>query len=287
VAVVDRIHIGWSSYVPGDTIASDRTAETQYPIANMQNSSPNSPTVFDLTGQTVMVLTNSNTVSEDRTATCVAVHNHNLPIDTTIKLELFSLTGQGGSTVYDSGAVNVHKSIPFGSVIAGVDGFGSYFIEGSQLKTHFSILFTDVVFRSWRITITNSAGFTNNTISIDKLWLSFAWNPDINPSYGMRSTLLDASEHQKKPGGGVETISREVVRSIQMQFKQMENAQRHTIRHILERAKMGGDLFISADPNNAISLNFEMTSIFRRTNSMTFAHTFFDNNEFGLSVEEN
>lgn len=285
MSVPDRFHIAWQNDLAAFTLASDVAAETAYPLTNMQDKIANHFTVIPMTGETTVAITGSD--STDRTATCFALHNHNMPDGTTIRLRLYPDASQGGTAVYDSTATDVQHNIPFGALIAGYDPIEGNFEDNSSMKTHFSLWFDTVVYKSFQIDITNSSGFTNDLLQMDKGYLAPAYCAERGPERGFGSTIIEGSEHQRKPGGGMETVQREIRRSLNLQFKGVSNSERHILRHILDRAKLGGDILVTMDPNDAQSMNYETTSIYRRVSTNSFANNYFNGSDFSLAVEEN
>ncbi len=285
MSVPDRFHISWQNDIAAYTLAADVTVETAYPLTNCQNKFANRWTVLDMTGETTVAVTGSS--ATERAATCFAVHNHNCSDGTTIRLRLYPDESQGGTAVYDSGEQDVMHNVPFGSIIAGIDAIEGNFEDIDHMKTHFSLWFETVEYKSFRIDITNASGFTDDALRIDKLWLGFAYCPAYGPARGFGSALIDDSEHQRKPGGGMETVQGDVRRSLSLQFGFVQNSERHVLRNILDRAKKGGDLLLTMDPNDAQSYNYETTSIYRRTSDVAFVNAFYNSNDLGLSVEEN
>lgn len=284
MTVPDRFHISWQNDIGQYTIASDVAAESAYPLTNMQNAIANKPTVIDMTSDTAIVMTGSS--STTRTATCFACHNHNLGDDATIRLRLYAGENQTGTKVYDSTATQVPHTIPFGSSIAGVDGAGGHFEDEGNFKPHFSLWFDSVEYKSWQIDFAVPTP-TNATVSIDKLWLGFAYCPTYGPEYGAEGILVDPSRHFRKPGGGLDTVEHAAYRAFTCQFRGVKNAERHVLRNILDRAKKGGDLLITFDPNDARSQNYELTSIYRRTTDAGFRSEYYNGNALGLAAEEN
>lgn len=285
MSVPDRFHIAWQNDIAAFTLASTVAAETAYPLTNMQSAIANMPTVIDMTGETTVALTFSSATAG--TATCFAIHNHTLPDGTTVRLRLYPDESQGGTTVYDSTATDVMHNVPFGSIISGIDAIEGNFEDINHLKTHFSLWFDSVVYKSGQIDITNASGFTDDLLQIDKLWLAFAYCPSMGPSHGWDMPLIEGGEHQRKPGGGMETVQREVRRSMSVQFEGVLNSERHVLRNILGRAKLGGDLLMTLDPNDVKSMNYETTSIYRRTSNVGFKGVYYNGNDFNLAVEEN
>lgn len=287
MSVPDQFHISWRNDIASYTMEADVTVEDAYPLTNCQNPHANEWTVFDMTGETTVVITGSS--ATERSATCFAMHNHDAPDGTTVRLELFPNESQGGTATYDSTATDVMHNVAFGELIAGYDPIEGNYEDTGHLKTHFSLWFETVTYKSWRITITNATGFTNDALKIDKLWLGFAWYPPYGIDHGGESTIIDDSEHTRKKGGGMETVEDCLRRSLRVQFNpaSLENVTRNRLRFVFDQAKMGGDLLVTLDPNNARSQNYETTSIYRRTNAVSFVSAFYNGNEHAIALEEN
>lgn len=284
MALVDRLHISWDNEIADFIITSDRTLETQYPITNAQNGNSNEPAVADMTGQISWQLKGSD--SSERSANCFAIHNHNLGTDATARLRLYAGENQTGNVEYDSTVLQIPHTIPFGSILAGRDPVGGYFETDGNLRTHFSDWFDTVTYKSWQIDLSIPTP-VNDTASIDKFWLGHAWAPTYGPEYGHRSRIVDPSRHVRKPGGGMETIEDFCYRAIDLDFSGHPSTDRHVVRHILDQARKGGDILVTLDPNNNLSLKHEMTSIYRRTSDISFIGEYFNGHGFGLSLEEN
>lgn len=287
MSVPDRIHISWENLLARYTLASDVAAEAAYPLANLANKHRSHWAAWDMTAATSVSITGSS--AEERAANCWAIHNHDAPRGSTIRVRLYDGEGQGGNVVYDSGAVDVRNTVPLGSIIAAVDPLGSAFEDEGGLTVHVSRFFDGVMFKSFQIDIENPDGFAADLLRVDKLWLGVAWCPRYGIGHGWQSRLIDDSEHMQKPGGGMETVEGAVRRSLRVSFEaaSLPNSERHIIRHALDRAKMSGDLLVTLDPNDARSQRYETSSIYRRTNGMTFTSAFFNGNAFSLDLEEN
>lgn len=285
MAVRDSFHISWQNDIAAFSLAADVTVETAYPLTNCQNSTANEWAAFDMTAETTVAITGSSATT--RIATCFRAHNHTAPDGTTLRLRLYAGETQTGTLAYDSGATDVMHNIPFGSLLAGYDPIEGNFEDAGRMKTGKSFWFETVEYKSFQIDITNASGFTNNVLLVDKFWLGVAFCPQDGPERGFGSTQIDDSEHQRKPGGGMETVQGVIRRSLNIAFKGVSQAERNTLRHILDRAKMGGDLLIAMDPNDAQGFAYETDSIYRRTSQVGFINQFYNGNEFGLSAEEN
>ena len=204
-----------------------------------------------------------------------------------------TMTNEIGDTVTIAGTPTVTETlesvahtIPFGSVISGIDGMGGYFEAEGNSKPHFSTWFESVNYKSLRIDIAAPTS-TDDLLSIDKIWLGFAYCPEYGISYGYTSSQVDKSQHQRKPGGGLETVEDFSYRALAVDFQGLKNSERHVLRNILDRSRKGGDLLLTLDPNDTNSRNYETTSIYRRKSDNGFRAAYYDGNTLGLAVEEN
>ena len=279
------------------TLACNRTVETAYPLTNMQSQRPNFPAAIVMTGQTSAEITDVDSEDDFRTANCFSLHNHNLPAGTTVRLQLYDAINQGGSLVFDSddteGLANVENMIPMGADIAGIDPIEGAYEEEGKLKTHFSMWFPDVLYKSHKITITNADGFTNDVILIDKLWLAYAHSFDYGPSYDWDWGVNEDNDTQTPlAGGGYETINGGVTpRRMTLPFELLTQMERHVFRYIMGRAGNGSgkgdDLLITMDPNDMKSQKYETTSIYVRLNDQSFRARIFNGNNTELALGEN
>lgn len=266
MSVPNSFHISWANDLVGLTLASSIEAASALQLSNVQSKIPDLVAEFDMTGETTIAITDVGSPNVIRKAGCFAVHNHNIPVGATVRLRLYSAINQGGSVVFDESV-----TVP----------------DPEQLKPHVSLWFDESEYKSFRIDITNAGGFTDDQLYIDKLWLGETFCPTYGPEQGWGSTLVDTSEHQQKPGGGVETIEGVIIRTQDLFFPVVEDTERTTLRRILTAATKGGDLLTSMDPNDSRGLKLETTSIFRRSSDVYFTGTVFNGSDLPLRMTEN
>lgn len=302
MSLPDCFHISWQNdavrYRANDawhtmTLECDQTVETAYPLTNMQSARPNLPAAIDMSGETVAIITDDDSEDDFRTANCFSLHNHSLPAGTTVRLELFDAVDQADSTVFDSddidGLGDVENPIPMGADIAGIDPAEGAFEEEGKMKTHFSMYFDTVLYKSMRVTITNADGFVNNVILIDKLWLGYAHSFDYGPVNGWDWNLKeDADTQVELPGGGYETTNGGFTcRQMMLPFELLTQMERHVYRYIMSRSGKAADLLITMDPNDTNSQKYETTSIYVRLNDQSFKAQVFNGNNTDLALGEN
>lgn len=285
MSVPDRFHISWDNLARIYTLVPSIAAESAYPLANLQNQVANEWAAFDMKSETTLTLTWSGDVA--RTVGCLALHNHNVPDGTTIRGRFYPEESLAGEP-FDTGALDVRTNIGFGSLIAGYDPIEIDFESLGHLKWHFSTWFPNVPHKSGQIDIVCEEGFVNDTLLIDKLWFGPTFCPAYGPERGFRAPVIEGSEHLRKPGGGMETVQREVRRSLALEFQGESDSERAVMLNImLGRAKMGSDLLITMDPRNSQNKKWELSSIYRRTSEMSFENAYYNGNALGLLLEEN
>ena len=266
MSVPNSFHISWENSLAPLTLASSVAAAAALPLSNVQSKISDLVAEFDMTGQTTLVITDLGSPNTTRMAGAFALHNHNVPSGSTLRLRLYSAVNQGGSVVLDK-TVSISDS--------------------ERLKPHVSMWFDQVGYRSVRIDISNLGGFPANQLILDKLWLGESFCPSYGPEQGWGSTLVDTSEHQPKPGGGVETLEGVLSRSQDLFFPLVEDVERGVLRRILTQASKGGDLLTTMDPNDARALRLETSSIFRRANDVFFSGKIFNGSDLPLKLVEN
>lgn len=284
MAVSDSLNLSWKNDIGEYTIASDVAAETKYPLTNMQNNIANEPTAIDMTGETSVMFTFSS--ATERSAGAVAIHGHNCVDGTTVHWKLYPNESLGG-TPLDLGAQSITHNIPLGVVIAGYDAIEGDYEAAGRLKTHWSKCFPNERYKSASCEIANPAGFPDDVLLIDKMWIGFSIAFDIGPDWGFETVQEDGSEHIRKPGGGVETVQREVRRVLRFKVSGTANSERQVSRHTFDRATKSGDLLIIMDPNNVMSLNYEISSIYKRTSDTSYIATHYNWHDWGFAGEEN
>ncbi len=284
MSVVDRIHIGWRNAIANYELTSDVAAEDAYPLSNMQNSNANEPTVFDMSADDAIQITWSSATEE--IAGCFAIHNHNLLTTATVRLRLYAGESQTGTVVFDSTDTTIAHVIPWGAALAGEDPWGGAYEASSNLKTHFSLFFENCLFKSARLDI-SAPDTDSDMVSIDKIFIGPSYCPRLGQEWGWTSSIEDRSEHIRKPGGGMETIKREAVRKLLMDFADVYNVDRIVTRNILDRSQKSGDLLVSCDPNDVKGFKFEASSSYRRTSDINFAEAYYNGSSTMLSLEEN
>lgn len=180
----------------------------------------------------------------------------------------------------------VTHNVPFGSIIAGINPIEGDFEDSDGRKTHYSDWFESANFKSGRVDIENTSGFTNDQLIIDKMWFGFAYGPEYGHSHNWSAVTYDSTRNQRKPGG-MESIKGEVRRGLQLDLRMFENYERQVLRFIQDQAAKYGDQLWTTDPNDTLSQRYETTSIYRRMDDMSIEGAFYNGNNMQYMLEEN
>ena len=193
---------------------------------------------------------------------------------------------QTGAVVYDSTVLGVYTVVPWAVMFPGDDPWGVGYERSSRLKKHFSVIFENVSYKSALLEISAPAAVAY-LVSIDKLFIGPAWCPRWGQEWNWVSRGRETSEQQEKPGGGLDTVERPVVRELAMTFEGTDNVERAVWRRIQDEAGMGGDMLIVPDPNDVKGMKFESSSIYKRTSVNEFAEQFYNGSSHELRATEN
>lgn len=266
MAVSDKFIISTINTLEGLTLASTITPETAYPAGNMTNQNSNEPTVIDI---------GSNPAQVDITWSNATAYPYNylilsgidFPDDNTIDLQLYADAGQAGTSQLtgDLAVINI----------------------GSNLKEQFVVVFDEFTAKSGRIRIKTPSYNADEILTIDKVHAGLGTVLDYGFEYGTRFWIEETSEHTKKPGGGVETKPGDAIRRFDAVFNGSDDTEMILLQDKLEVAKLGGDFFMSADPNNTRGLRHKRSGIYRRMNNIDFQGQHSNWNDWGLSGHEN
>jgi hypothetical protein len=282
MSVRDVFHLSVKNWAASFTLSADATVETAYPLSNCLNQISDMPAVIDMTSETSVTI--QGTGATDYVANCLCLWNHNIPADATVQLLLYPNASYAG-TPYDSTALEAHSTIPWGGFMA-ADPWSDKYESISNLKRQFIHFFDAFTFKSFKVVISGGT-WENDTVSLDKLWLGPAYAFDLGPSYGAVFSIKDPSIHTRKPSGGIETVELPAYRSMNLDFNNVPDAEQVLAGNLLDYARKGGDVFASADPNNARGMAFRRSGIFRRMTDLDFVAAYFNGSSLGLALEEN
>lgn len=265
MTISDRALLASINTLADVTLTENVTAETAYPLTNAQNQISGKPAIWDASGSPATLVIEW-TGATAYTFNFLAMCGVNFHADHDIKVQLYPNAGHTG-TPYDSGDIDAVRI-------------------GSNLKEQFVLCFDDFSAKSGRITITTNGSFVDSKIVIDKLYGGFAYTFEYGHEHGSRFWVEDNSEHTDKPAGGLETYDGHARRRADLIFNASSTTELITIQEGLEIAKKGGDLFLSADPQDTQGLRHKRSGIYRRNSNIDFSAQHYNRHDHGISLIE-
>lgn len=282
MADLDKLHIITSSDLDLLNLSETPAAEASLPIENLLDVNRGKFTRW--TGSPNPIVIKASRVSAGDPAFYASgfgFARHDFADDVTVRLRLYDQIDQLGSVVYDSTALTVATTIPWGVFVAGVDTWGASFTLG--IPAIFSLFFPAVAYKSLQIDIVNP---TATTVDIGRVYLGFAFVPSANFSYNSVIEWVDDSKHNRTDGGGLRTETVPAYRRFEIPLDWMTDVDRERFSWLLERVTKGGDMLISLDPNATGRESLENTMVCKRVVSNKFAQRHHNINTTKLIVAE-
>lgn len=279
MALDSKVYFGWKnlmSIMDLDAVPSGNL-DANYPYENIRSEIRGRVARFDMTGDLIINLEGSVSDASTVSSNMFVFQGHNLPADATVKLVLYSDVARTTS-VYNSGPLPVYLTIPWGEMIAGVDQWGGEYTEDSNLQAIYSLSFDPIEYKAYRIQIETASSFTNDLISVDKVWLGQGWTPTDNIDISSRFGIEDTSRRTKMGSGGQRTDVFAALRTMETSFKYMSDSDRAIMTRLASISNMGGDVVIMADPTAVGYERIVSAAIFQRDNDFNYQQNTIGNN---------
>lgn len=259
-----------------DAATSLTATSEDLPISNIQNQLRG--TAWKSTTDATQIIT-ANFAAQGASGFSIA--RSNLSATGTIRVQLLL----SGTMVYDSGAVNTAVFIPAGVWRAGVDPFGATFND--KLKSNIRTLWFDTVICDQMILTIDDTANPDNFISIERVFLGFAFKPQINPAYGLTLNHSQGFRHIRTAGGASVTVGNDVtIRSMTIDLEILMDADRDYLETELNISGANNDLLISIYPNQNNIREIQHTMICVREPNIAFAINFLELNSTSLLLTE-
>ena len=166
-------------------------------------------------------------------------------------------------------------------MIAGVDEWSADYTLG--IPAIFAFWFDPVAYKSAQIDIVNP---TSAKIDIGRIYLGFAFSPDVNIDWGAEVEWVDPSKHKRTDGGGLRTEAVQSHRRFVCDFKWVTDTERERLSWLLERVTKSGDMLCTLDPNATGRESLENTMVCKRTNNNKFRRDRYNKNTIRLDLVE-
>lgn len=264
MAVSDKVQICTVNDAANFTLTSDVSADTDYPLTNMQLEDTNKPCVIPLTAETEVNISWTGATGYD--LNFIILSGINFPDDNTVRLRLYPNAGKTG-TAYDGTALAVVS-------------------RNNNMRDQWILFFNTFNAKSGEIKIATPS-YRNAKLEIDKLFMGESYVFTYGHEHESRFMIEDKSEHMEKPAGGFETYVGNARRRADLIFAGVTDSELVAVSNMLEIAHKGKDIMMSADPDDTRGLRHKRSGVFRRHSDQDFTSRYFNGHEFGISLVEN
>lgn len=179
---------------------------------------------------------------------CAVLWRHNLTAAGTWRLELFSATNQGGTTLYDSTATDAFTADPLESLISAYDPLGAEMGEFQQPAQHSVLWFSAVTAASFRLTLSDSAN-PDGYLQASRLMMGAYWEPSQGANYGHQLQWIDDTPQVRTEGGTIRNPRpRGPYRQMSFDFSQLTGADANALARLVARVGKRAEVFVSLYP---------------------------------------
>lgn len=207
----------------------------------------------------------------------------------TIRIRLYSAAAQGGTLVYDSGAVSAIGGIGWGEFIWGVDAWGASIVsEGDGQEPFYFRFFDDAdsqtsTYLSGRIDVSdalNPAGYHEFL----RFFLGPVISPRYNAEYGLEWKLDDATTQDADDGGGLHSDPGPMARELSFSLAHLSEGERSLFASEYRYCGKTNDVFVCTFPDSTGQRYFDYAMAAKFTSSPTYSLGFpgFQQTEFTL-----
>lgn len=240
MAIESQLYIGVENELANLTPVVTPAPVASLPATNLLDSRRNA--VCRVTGSPNPIAIKGGS-SVDYTFGCFAIWGCDFASDVTVRYRVFAADAQGGATMYDSTALSPHITIPWGSMIPGIDAWGDVYSVATP--SLYIIFFDAVVGKSYQIDIVNP---TAASVDIGYIFSGWAWTPSKNIN-GQAVKWIDPSPQERTAGGGLRTSAQTAYRKLSFPLSQLTQLDAETISHLLQTANKDGVILLSLNPN--------------------------------------
>lgn len=233
--------LGWPNLSDGATLSGGTWASSPFALANMQ--SPESALVARTTGITTAATQFQVDFGAAVRLRAIGEIRHNAPEGTLRRVS--AGTTAGDDDVYAGDWRDFH-GITYSE--AGVEFQSEWW--GPELSAFnygnpypgIEVLPWDVTARYWKVEYDLSASAVSH-LQIGRLFMGPVYQPEYNAVYGLVDGMVDNSQIQQLPNGGIVTYPGRVARTVQFEFPLTNaGAEEYRIREMMRRQKTTGDI---------------------------------------------
>jgi len=188
----------------------------------------------------------------------IAFPDHNLSKNATIRIRASGTANDFDTPIYDSGTLDIYEILyTWGSLYWGHPSLWYGKISSEDLAGYrqgwYEVLSTVVNARHWRFEITDTSN-TDGFVQLSRLFIAPGWQPtDVNMSYGSNHGMDDPSKKTKSVGGTNYIDRRELYRTAQIVFRDMDEDEGLTGPHdIMRKLGVKDQLYFIWNPDDTL-----------------------------------
>lgn len=211
-----------------------------------------------------------------------AISRYNFTAAATVKLVLYN----SGTEVYNSGAEPVAQFIPAGIWRAGIDGWMATYndlLPAQMLVIDIPL----VIFDRYEITLSDPAN-PDGFLHVSRIAIGQLYEAEVNFSNGAQIEWIENIEHTRMSGGGLYSSgdigSR--ARRLKVDLDWLNQTERLDLDVRLTGAGQGRDMLVRAYPESGGAYELIHTFFAKRTSALSFTHSYHDNFNLPLVLEE-
>jgi hypothetical protein len=242
MSIAQNLRLVAVNLVDAATLSASPALVSTLPVTNLQDSRRAKMARTTSTAQQVI----TGDLAATGVCSAAALWRHNLSPAGTWRIELFTAAAQGGTKIYDSGAVLAYTAKCLGDLFWGSDPLGASVFTGWAFR--YSVLwFPPVSALSFRLTLTDAAN-PDGYMQAARLVLGYYLMPAVNVEFGPEISWVDNSKQVRMDGGSLHTEAVEPYRELNVELAWLADVERAQWLEIARVTGKRGDVLVSLYP---------------------------------------
>lgn len=252
MALSDKLNILFPMAIDESSLSVTPSPVATLPESNVFNTKRNK--FMRVIGTTATIKFNANKLD---VMSGIAVGNHNLLDDSTIRIRLYDAANQTGTVVHDSTILSAGTIKPFGEWVPGVDPANAEWQLGDLLPQNYFYSFDQVAYLSVQIDIVAP---NNTQIDIGRIMPGFVFEPSWNYEWSSKWDWLE---------DGDENTASNKYRVFSFTLNELTDIESARYKYEKIKASKQGDLLICTQPSVTGLERLFNTAICKRMNNIS------------------
>lgn len=220
--------------------------------------------------------------TEKKVISCFIPYKHNLGVNDTIRLQLYSDINM--TTLLVDIELPALPKKNYNDLEYGIDAYGdSIFKNWSSAYTTF--WFVQVIAKAFKVTI-KSPSNTNGFVDIARIYMGRYLSPKINFSWGYSLKHQSKSEKQRTAGGGLYGRKTASFRKLQFDLDWLPDIDTNLFLDAVRQVGTHQDIFVSLYPENGGEKERNNSMAGKLADTPEFSHQFNNNYQAPFVIEE-